>query len=143
MIDLTQRTAWRWTLGTSLLCVAFLACYRRATTNRTAKTTVSEAPMIVTVTPDTVLLRDGKPAVLTVRGKGFASDSNTVRVGPITLYGIRSTDGGTTLQFILPDRLPSSGGASPMLWTTGTFDVVIHNVRGHSASSHVTIRELR
>jgi len=99
--------------------------------------------MIIALSPDTVVMRDGAPAVLTLRGKGFASDSNTVQVGPVTLYGIRSTNGGTRLTLILPDRLASGGGAPPMLWTSGTFDVVINTVRGRSAVSHVTIRELR
>lgn len=144
MIDWTRRTARRWTLSISVVCLGLLACHRRATSVATvADTTSAMAPMIDSVSPDTVIIRDGAAAVLTLRGKGFASDSNTVRVGPVTLYGIRGTNGGTTLTIILPDRLPSGGGAPPMLWTSGTFDVVIHTMRGRSAVSQVTIRELR
>ncbi len=144
MTNCTRRTRRRWFVPSCMAFVSLFACHHRVnptvTEIRAASTT---APIILAVSPDTLIMRDGALAVLTLQGQGFVSDSNTVSVGPVTVYGIRSTHGGTRLTFILPDRVASGGGASPVLWTSGVFDVAIINVRGRSASSHVTIREIR
>ncbi len=141
---MTNCTRRRWFVPPCMMFVSLCACHHRVnpavTGTRAASTT---APVIIAVSPDTLIMRDGAPAELTLQGRGFVNDSNSVSVGPVTVHGIRSMHDGTRLTFILPDRVASGGGASPVLWTSGVFDVVVNNVRGRSASSHVTIREIR
>ena len=103
----------------------------------------ADAPAISSVSPDTLQLRDGEPAELTIRGRGFVVDSNIVHVGPVILHGLRSSGDGTILRFILPDRVQSGGEAPPSLWVSGRYIVVVENAHGRSAEQHVFIREHR
>ncbi len=140
--------AWRLLRVRSALCVLPVlgpgACHRgrHQPSDRSASAS-ADAPAISSVSPDTLQLRDGEPAELTIRGRGFVADSNTVHVGPVTLYGLRSGGDGTTLRFIVPDRVQSGGEAPPSLWVSGRYLVFVENVHGRSADQHVFIREHR
>ncbi len=75
-------------------------------------------------------------------GVGFDALENTVRVGPVTVTSVRSSDAGTVIVLMVPERVPSSGGAPPMLWQPGTYALTVENRRGTSAAVSLTIREL-
>ena len=140
--------SWRVLAVRSAVCLLAVlspgACHRgRQQPGERSASTSADAPTVSAMSPDTLQLRDGEPAELTIRGRGFVADSNTVHVGPVTLYGLRSGGDGTILRFIVPDRVPSGGEAPPSLWVSGTYRVVVENAFGRSADQHVFIREHR
>ena len=134
----------RWTLG---LLFVVVACQRRAPTAKHSATSApgagAPAPTLTALTPDTLHLRDGAPTTLIVRGNGFVADSNTVHVGPVTLYGIAGVGNGTILRLIVPDRVQSGVEAPPSLWVSGSYVVFVENSRGRSSTRSVFIQEHR
>ncbi len=100
----------------------------------------SAGPTILTVTPTPFLLHEGSNAVLTIRGESFSADSNSVRIGAQQWDGIPSQDAGTRIQFIVPDRVPSGGGAAPMLWASGEYAVSVRTRQGVSRAVSLTIQ---
>ena len=93
------------------------------------------------VSPEPIVVREGQPNDLTIRGTGFDATANTVTVGSVILTGVVSRSGGTVIALSLPDRVPSGGGAAPMLWSPGRYPLTVSNARGSSVPVMVTIQE--
>ncbi len=104
---------------------------------------IAAAPSVSQVLPNPIVIRQGQTTDITIRGAGFDSTNNTVFVGPITAAPVKSSSGGTVILVGLPDRVPSGGGAAPMLWSPGTYTLTVANSRGTSAPVTVTIQEPR
>lgn len=98
---------------------------------------------VLEVRPEPIVVREGLPIDVTIRGIGFDAIANTVTVGPVILTAVRSTGGGTVIALSLPDRVPSGGGAAPMLWSPGQYALTVSNTRGSSVPVMVTIQEPR
>jgi hypothetical protein len=130
----------RFRQSTALLVASFLmgsAC-RRA--ERAAAST--DAGVVITaVSPKAITVRAGEVTELVVRGSGFEATENTVTLGPVTLTSVKSTDRGTRIVLVVPDRMPSGGGAAPMLWMAGDYPLTVSNRRGTSAPFTVTVKE--
>ena len=90
-----------------------------------------------------MVVREGQPNTFTIRGAGFDATANTVTVGPVTLTAVASRSSGTVIALTLPDRVPSGGGAAPMLWSAGRYALTVSNARGTSVPVMVTIQEPR
>jgi Quinohemoprotein amine dehydrogenase, alpha subunit domain III len=99
--------------------------------------------VVTAVSPTTVTLRAGETNELVVSGTGFDAAENTVTFGPVTLTSVKSTNGGTRISLVVPDRMPSGGGAAPMLWMAGDYPLTVSNRRGTSAPMTVTVKEPR
>ncbi len=118
-----------------LLVLVIGASCRRAAPASSAVVAVDD------VRPEPIVLRVGQPNDITIRGTGFDATTNTVTVGPITVAAVTSRDQGTVIALSLPDRVPSGGGAAPMLWSPGRYALTVSNARGTSAPVMVTIQE--
>ncbi|WP_411282168.1 hypothetical protein [Gemmatimonas sp.] len=103
----------------------------------------SAAVAVVEVSPEPIVVREGQPNNITIRGTGFDATTNTVTVGPVTVAVVVSGKGGTVIALSLPERVPSGGGAAPMLWSPGKYELTVSNARGTSAPVMVTIQEPR
>ena len=97
------------------------------------------APQIVRLSPSPIVIRAGMNAALTILGADFVADSNRVSFGPYVFDGIRSTQNGTVINVIIPDRMPSRGGAAPMLWVAAEYQVSVSNRHGASAPVSITL----
>ena len=111
---------------------------------RRAAPTPSALPVaVLEVRPEPIVVREGQPTDVTIRGTGFDATANTVTVGPVILTTVLSRSGGTVIALSLPDRVPSGGGAAPMLWSAGRYPVTVSNARGSSVPVMVTVQEPR
>jgi len=129
-----RRTCWM----LPLLVLSLGAACRRA-----APTPSALPVAVLEVRPEPIVVREGQPIDVTIRGTGFDATANTVTVGPVILTAVRSTGGGTVIALSLPDRVPSGGGAAPMLWSPGQYALTVSNTRGSSVPVMVTIQEPR
>jgi hypothetical protein len=109
----------------------------------TAPTPSSLPVAVLEVSPEPIVVREGQPIDVTIRGTGFDATANTVTVGPVILTTVLSRSGGTVIALSLPDRVPSGGGAAPMLWSAGRYPLTVSNARGSSVPVMVTIQEPR
>ncbi len=135
-ISLGRRT--RWVLPVLVLVLVLGAgCRRVAPASSAPPVTVLE------VSPESIVVREGQPNDITIRGTGFDATANTVTVGPVILSAVRSRSGGTVIVLSLPDRVASGGGVAPMLWSAGRYGLTVTNARGTSAPVMVTIQEPR
>jgi hypothetical protein len=100
-------------------------------------------PSVIEVTPTPIVVREGQPTLITIRGAGFDASSNTVTVGPVTVTAVAASRGGTVIEVSLPDRVPSGGGAAPMLWEPGRYSLTVATARGTSMPVMVAIQEPR
>jgi hypothetical protein len=98
---------------------------------------------VLEVSPEPIVVREGQPTDVMIRGTGFDATANTVTVGPVILSAVLSRNGGTVIVLSLPDRVPSGGGAAPMLWSSGRHALTVSNARGSSVPMMVTIQEPR
>jgi len=121
-----------------LLALSLGAACRRA-----APTPSAPPVAVLEVRLAPIVVREGQPIDVTIRGTGFDATANTVTVGPVILTAVRSTGGGTVIALSLPDRVPSGGGAAPMLWSPGQYALTVSNTRGSSVPVMVTIQEPR
>ena len=126
----------RWILPVLVLSLG-AACRRAAPTPSSLPVAVLE------VSPEPIVVREGQPIDVTIRGTGFDATANTVTVGPVILTTVLSRSGGTVIALSLPDRVPSGGGAAPMLWSAGRYPLTVSNARGSSVPVMVTIQEPR
>ena len=109
---------------------------------RAAPAAASVLPVaVLAVSPEPIVVREGQPNDLTIRGTGFDATANTVTLGPVVVSAVVSRGGGTVIALSLPDRVPSGGGAAPLLWTPGRYPLTVANARGTSAPVMVTIQE--
>jgi len=117
-----------------MLAVVGTACRRVAR---------DDAPHVVvtSVAPSTVTIRPGEIIELTILGKGFDSANNTVVIGPATITTVPSTEQGTVIRIVVPDRVTGTGGAPPALWVPGDYPVTVSNRTGTSRAMTLTIRE--
>jgi hypothetical protein len=127
----------RWLLPLLVLSLG-VAC-RRPVPAPVSSTVVT----VRSVSPEPIVVREGQPNDVTIRGTGFDAIANTVTVGPIILTGVVSRNDGTVIALSLPDRVPSGGGAAPMLWSAGRYPLTVTNARGTSVPVIVTIQEPR
>lgn len=133
--SLGHRTYWLLPVLVLVLSLG-VACRRPA---RSA----SDSVAVLEVRPEPIVVREGQPNDITIRGAGFDSTANTVTVGPVTLTAVASRSSGTVIALSLPDRVPSGGGAAPMLWSAGRYALTVSNARGTSVPVMVTIQEPR
>ncbi len=125
----------RWVLPLVLLS-AGASCRRPAP--------VGSAPVaVLEVTPEPIVIRAGQPNTITIRGRGFDLTANRVTVGPVIVMAVSSRSGGTVIALTLPERVPSGGGAAPMLWSAGKYALTVSNARGTSVPVMVTVQEPR
>lgn len=130
----------RFRQSTALLVASFFLVSACRRTERTAAST--DAGVVITaVSPRAITIRAGEVTELVVRGSGFDATENTVTLGPVTLTSVKSTDSGTRISLVVPDRMPSGGGAAPMLWMAGDYPLTVSNRRGTSAPFTVTVKE--
>ena len=98
---------------------------------------------LTAVVPDTVRISDGDLVVFELRGSGFdssrAEPRNTVRVGPLTLHAVPSTQGGTRIRVMLPAEIPSGGEAPPAPWRSGRYVVQVSTPAGGGDSSWIYV----
>lgn len=133
-----------------LSVVVLMSGCRRGESSATAgQSTVAASPttspagvvQVVSVAPDTVTIRAGEPTMVIIRGSGFDATGNTVRLGPVTVTSVKASEGGTIIAFMVPERVPATGGAAPMLWVPGTYALTVENRRGVSRAVSVTVKE--
>ena len=125
--------SWRLSL---LLLSAAVSCRRPAQAE-------SDSVTVLQVSPEPIVVREGHPNTVTIRGARFDATANTVTVGPVTLATISSRSSGTVITLTLPGRVPSGGGAAPMLWSAGRYPLTVSNTRGTSVPVMVTVQEPR
>ncbi len=98
---------------------------------------------VTAVVPDTVRIGDGDLAMFELQGSGFDSSRteprNTVRVGPLTLNAVPSTEGGTRIRVMLPAEIPSGGEAPPAPWRSGRYMVQVFTPAGGGDSSWIYV----
>jgi hypothetical protein len=131
------------TLAAMLLVGSPLAACRQGNGATGDRAAVSVSLAVTEVRPAPIVIHEGRPIEVMVHGTGFDPDSNVVRLGPVTVSPVPSTNGGTLLTLMLPDRVPSGGGAAPMLWTPGRYPLTVTTRRGTSAPVLVDIEEPR
>lgn len=93
------------------------------------------APVIEDLVPDSVAnstVLSGEPIVIEVRGCGFDATNNTVYFGPYPVSGVPSSEGGTRLQFAVPQYQATGGEVSPRPIQSGTFAVSVTTRNGKS-----------
>ena len=110
---------------------------------RRAAPAASASVAVLEVRPEPIVVREGQPNDITIRGTGFDATANTVTVGPVSITAVASRNSGTVIALTLPDRVPSGGGAAPMLWSAGRYALTVSNARGRSVPVMVTIQEPR
>ena len=115
---------------------AVVSCRRPAQTGLDSVT-------VLHVSPEPIVVREGQPNTITIRGARFDATANTITVGPITLTTVSSSNSGTVITLTLPERVPSGGGAAPMLWSAGRYPLTVSNTRGISVPVMVTVQEPR
>jgi len=102
------------------------------------------APVIESLSPDTVVVRPGNVVEVVVRGRGFAPGRepgrNTVRVGPVVLAKVPASDDGTELRFVVPMTVPSGGEAPSTPLMPGTYGVRVVTAAGASNTKMLTVR---
>jgi hypothetical protein len=130
----------RFRRSTALLVASFLLVSACRRSERPAAST-DAGVAITAVTPRSITIRTGEVNELIVRGTGFDATENTVTFGPVTLTSVKSSDGGTRIALVIPDRMPSGGGAAPLLWMAGDYPLTVSNRRGTSAAFTVTVKE--
>jgi IPT/TIG domain-containing protein len=121
--------------------VASLACGHRhppsSGAGRAATTAGGPAPRISAVSPDTAVF--GMAVTITIKGAGFAPDSNRVVIGPVRVERAPSDREGTTLQVTVPATLPSAGEVAPLRLTPGTYAVTVSTRFGTSNAVPFTL----
>ncbi len=124
---------------TAALVPAVASCRPGTSRIRGAVDGNADTVIVTRVSPNPVTVHDGRPNQIRIEGRGFHATSNTVLVGPVTIPVVASRDMGRTLTVTLPDRVPSGGGAAPMLWTPGSYPVTVATPASISASVMLTI----
>jgi hypothetical protein len=125
------------------LALTVAACSRSAERAPDANAAISVVPTIDRVTPMQVLMTGNAPVTLDIAGTGFEDSTNTVVLGPARLSDVRSQANGTRILFTVPDRVPSGGGAAPMLWISGRYALTVTTARGTSNSISIDVEEKR
>jgi hypothetical protein len=82
----------------------------------------------------------GAIATVTLVGCGFDDANNTVLFGPAQVRGVRSTNGGTRIQFAAPTEVRTSPEVPPMQLEAGTYPVSVRTARGVSNVILFTLR---
>jgi hypothetical protein len=74
----------------------------------------------------------GEIVVVTITGCGFDAEGNVVVFGPATVSDVKSTAGGTRLEFGVPTEVRSRGEVPPMMLGAGGYPVSVRSSRGTS-----------
>lgn len=122
-----------------LWALTALSACRRAAQQAAARELPTGTVTVTHVSPAEVNFRDGIPVELLIVGAGFDPTGNTVSLGPITLTTIPSEARGTRIRFMVPDRVPSGGGAAPLLWEQGVYSLTVQTRLGTSAPVPVRV----
>jgi hypothetical protein len=93
---------------------------------------------LTSMTPSSGAVGDITRVVL--KGCGFGAVGNVIAFGRAQIRDVASTDGGTTLEFNVPTRIPSRGEVPPRMITAGTYDVTVTTPRGTSNALVFTLR---
>jgi hypothetical protein len=99
----------------------------------------AKAPLLRRLVPSVLSVSSGDQTPIVVEGCGFAA-TNTVVVGPSRFTGIRSSNGGTRLQFTVPTTGPGTGEVAPMAMPTGVVKVQVITSRGRSNALSLTLQ---
>jgi hypothetical protein len=85
-----------------------------ATTPPAAPSPSTSGPAISSLVPDSVRLAPNTISDIVIRGSGFASTAtNTVRIGPVVLRGVRGNAAGTEIPVTVPTRYSTNQEAPP------------------------------
>lgn len=79
------------------------------------------------------------PLRITIEGRFFDPESNTVRFGPVELSGVPSSDGGTRIVFFAPKKTPSPGEVPSAPLLPGPYDVTVTTAQGTSRPAVFTL----
>lgn len=91
------------------------------------------APVVHSMTPARIVDRgQGAAHVVTIRGRYFTADDNVVLYGSIRITNVRSTKGGTVLQFTVPTEVVTGGEAPPPPVGPGSYKVRVQTRGGTS-----------
>lgn len=118
-------------------CVALLACARPAAVPDLLP--MPAAPVITRLVPASGPAGVAYPVRLTIEGTGFARDANTVRIGPVAITQVPSSDAGTRLVVFVPKEEPRAGEVPPALLPPGTYTVTVTTANGTSAPALFTL----
>lgn len=137
----------------TLLLASVAACARRsgpapgdgAPANGSAS---DSAPVLLSLTPDTVALGPGQLPTLVLTGRGFAAGTrgafgegdNTVQVGRARFERIGANPAGTEIRFTLPFTYPDSSVRNrPAGFLPGDHAVSVITARGSSNALTLTM----
>ncbi len=97
--------------------------------------TVSGAPRLTLLVPDSAQVPMRSLVEVVVRGSGFSpgpSGANDVVLGPFRAYRVPANDAGTELRFIVPDRLPDPPASGPRPLLPGNYSLTVSTAAGTS-----------
>ena len=104
---------------------------------------VPSGPVITRLEPDSGPAGVAYPVRVTIVGRGFAPDANTVSFGPVVLTRLPSTDGGTRIVFFAPKEAPSGGEVPPAPLLPGPYQVTVRTAEGTSRPATFRLTEER
>jgi hypothetical protein len=126
-----------------VIAVSVIACARSAEHTPDSQASVLAAPTISEATPARLVMTGAAPLTLDIVGTGFEDSTNTIVLGPVSATNVRGQSNGTRIVFTVPDRVPSGGGAAPVLWTSGRYPLTVTTTRGTSNVVTIDVEEKR
>lgn len=107
----------------------------------TPATPSAAGPVIAALVPDSVRLAPNTISDVVIRGSGFAvTATNTVRVGPIVLRGVKANAAGTELSITVPTRYTTNDEAPPRPLFPADYPVTVET--GGQTSNSKTLKVL-
>lgn len=95
-------------------------------------------PQLLRIVPDSVYFLPGNVAEITLEGSGFdqsaSAPANMVRIGPVVLNKVPSSDKGTRIRVVVPADQPSGGEAPPAPWMSGRYPITVTTPAGTTAA---------
>lgn len=98
------------------------------------------APHIDSISPNSGKIDPESVLEVTLYGKGFAAEGNTVLFDAATVEKPVSENGGTILKFIVPTMIPAHGNVQPHRVEAGKFTVKVLAPAGTSNAVRFTVR---
>lgn len=126
----------------ALALVAVLACACAGTPAADGPTparTSASGPVIHRLDPDRGPAGMAYPVRLTIEGRRFAAEDNTVRFGPVTLTGVPAEAGGTRIVLYAPKEAPGTGEVPPSPLLPGPYEVTVTTAAGTSPPAVFTL----
>ena len=119
-------------------CSASGSATRRGAPNREADSVAGSGPVLYDVTPDSVPAGDAYPVTLMIRGEGFDSEGNVLRLGDTLADTVSSLD-GTSIRWSMPKTVRSYSEVPPMVVQPGKYDLTVQTREGVSNALVVTV----